>query len=98
MHVHILGVCGTFHEIIPGTGPGYMDTLGGLVFFLLIGKWMQSRTFAMLSFERDYTSFFPVAVTVLHAGIRKSVPVARLQKGDRIFIGIMSWFLWMPYW
>jgi Cu+-exporting ATPase len=42
---------------------GYMDTLGGLLFFLLIGKFYQQKTYDTLSFDRDYKSYFPVAVT-----------------------------------
>src|SRR5690606_28266669 len=52
-------------EIIAQNGPGFSDTLCGLVFFILIGKWIQNRTFYHLSFERDYRSYFPVAVTLI---------------------------------
>ena len=31
-------------EILTHTGAGYLDSLAGLVFFLLIGKWFQQRT------------------------------------------------------
>lgn len=48
-------------EILAGTGSGYLDSLAGLVFFLLIGRWFQSYTFARLNFERDYKDYFPVA-------------------------------------
>ena len=33
------------YEIISGTGIGYLDSLGGLLFFLLIGKWLQAKTY-----------------------------------------------------
>lgn len=48
-------------EILAGTGAGYLDSLAGLVFFLLIGRWFQSYTFARLNFDRDYKDYFPVA-------------------------------------
>ena len=73
-------------EIVMQTGAGFVDTLCGLVFFLLVGKWMQSHTYHHLSFERDYRSYFPVAVTVMEDGIDKPIPLSELKKGDRILI------------
>lgn len=73
-------------EIITETGAGFVDTLCGLVFFLLIGKWMQDHTYHHLSFERDYRSYFPVAVTVVEEGMDKTKPLNELKKGDRILI------------
>lgn len=73
-------------EIITETGSGFIDTLCSLVFFLLIGKWMQQRTYHYLSFERDYRSYFPVAVTVIREGKEKAVPLDQLKTGHRILI------------
>jgi Cu+-exporting ATPase len=73
-------------EIATHTGAGFVDTLCGLVFFLLIGKWMQEHTYHHLSFERDYRSYFPVAVTLLLDSQEKPIPLAELKKGDRILI------------
>ncbi|MBX7206324.1 MAG: heavy metal translocating P-type ATPase metal-binding domain-containing protein [Bacteroidia bacterium] len=74
------------YEVISHTGIGYFDTHAGLVFFLLIGKWFQQKTFDTLSFERDYKSYFPVAVTAVKEGKEESVPVTNLNIGDRIVI------------
>ncbi len=52
-------------EIIMDWGTGFFDSLTGLVFFLLVGKFFQQKTYAFLSFERDYKSYFPLAVTKL---------------------------------
>ncbi|MBL4560497.1 MAG: heavy metal translocating P-type ATPase metal-binding domain-containing protein [Labilibaculum sp.] len=73
-------------EIFTSTGSGYMDSLTGLIFFLLIGKWYQSRTYQALSFERDYRSYFPVAVSKMESGLEISTPIEKLQKGDIILI------------
>jgi Cu+-exporting ATPase len=35
----------------------------GLIFFMLLGKLFQQKTYSFLSFERDYKSYFPIAVT-----------------------------------
>ena len=73
-------------EVISQTGIGFFDTLAGLVFFLLLGKWVQQRTIDTLSFERDYTSYFPVAVSVIKGEMETTVPVTQLNIGDRILI------------
>lgn len=73
-------------EIFTTSGSGYMDSLTGLIFFLLIGKWYQNRTYQALSFERDYRSYFPVAVSKMEAGEEISTPIEKLKKGDIILI------------
>lgn len=73
-------------EIISKSGPGFSDTLCGLVFFILIGKWIQNRTFYHLSFERDYRSYFPVAVTLIKNKEERPKAISDLKIGDRILI------------
>ena len=73
-------------EVISQSGAGFVDTLCSLVFFLLIGKWMQQRTYHHLSFERDYRSYFPVAVTLIKDGQEKPIPLNHLHTGDRMLI------------
>lgn len=73
-------------EVFNGNGIGYMDSLAGLIFFLLIGKWYQGKTYQALSFERDYKSYFPVAVTQIIVGKETITPIKDLRKGDRILI------------
>jgi len=69
------------YEILSQTGPGYLDSMTGIVFFMLIGRVFQTRTFAHLSFERDYKSYFPVAVGVLNGELSEQLPVTKLKKG-----------------
>lgn len=73
-------------EILTHSGTGFMDTLCSLVFFILIGKWVQQRTYYHISFERDYRSYFPVAVTVLKDDTEKPTQIADLHVGDRILV------------
>jgi len=74
-------------DIVTERGPGYLDSFTGLVFFMLIGKYFQQRTFDSLSFDRDYTSYFPVSITVLKEdGEESSTAVRNLKVGDRIRI------------
>lgn len=73
-------------EIVSHRGIGYFDSLTGLVFFLLIGKWYQGISYQALSFERNYKSYFPVAVTKLGESGRETIPLERLRAGDRILV------------
>lgn len=73
-------------EIITNTGAGFIDSMTGLIFFLLIGKLFQSKTYDALNFERNYKSYFPIAVTVRKGENELSVPVTKLNIGDRIII------------
>lgn len=62
-----LGIAALFlqssYEVISGRGDGYFDSLCGLIFFLLCGRLFQQKTYDRLAFDRDYKSFFPLAVT-----------------------------------
>ncbi|MFS4456010.1 heavy metal translocating P-type ATPase [Maribacter sp. 2304DJ31-5] len=74
-------------EIIFNWGPGFFDSLTGLVFFLLLGKFFQQKTYSFLSFERDYKSYFPMAVTqIFNNGKEKAIPAHQIKKGDRLLI------------
>ena len=75
------------YEIASGLGTGYFDSLAGLLFFLLVGRWYQHRSFATLSFERDYRSYFPLAATrILEDGRTEVLPLAALLAGHRLRI------------
>jgi Cu+-exporting ATPase len=73
-------------EILTHTGAGYLDSLAGLVFFLLIGKWFQQRTYHHISFERDYKSYFPIAALLKTDQGTQSVSLDRLNPGDSIIV------------
>lgn len=74
------------YEVLANVGSGYFDSLAGLIFFLLIGKWFQNKTYDNLSFERDYKSYFPLAVLRDNVGKHESVPISSLAEGDQIVI------------
>lgn len=73
-------------EIISQSGMGYIDSLAGLIFFLLIGKWYQGKTYQALSFERDFNSYFPISVSCIVEGQSVTKPLKELQKGDCVVI------------
>ena len=74
------------YEILSHSDAGYMDSLAGLVFFLLIGKLFQNKTYDTLNFERNYKSYFPIAVTIFKNGKETTIPVEKLETGQRIII------------
>jgi Cu+-exporting ATPase len=74
------------YEVIADIGPGYFDSLTGLIFFLLLGKFFQQKTYNYLSFERDYRSYFPIAVTKIVKNKETNVPVQEIEEGDRLLI------------
>ncbi|MTE27442.1 heavy metal translocating P-type ATPase [Winogradskyella ouciana] len=74
-------------EIMLDLGSGFFDSLAGLVFFLLVGKFFQQKTYDFLSFERDYKSYFPIAITKIERdGSENSIQVYDIEKGDRLLI------------
>ena len=87
LSIGILALCfESSYEIFSGSGTGYMDSLAGLLFFMLIGRWYQSRTYQSLSFDRDYRSYFPIAVTRLLDGKEDFVQLKDLKTGEIILV------------
>ena len=76
----------TSYQVISDSGPGYSDSLSGFLFFLLLGKWYQSKTYEALSFDRDYKSYFPVAVTRIQQNKEESVLLENVTVGDILLI------------
>lgn len=76
----------SLYEVATEHSPGYFDSMAGLVFFMLIGKWFQKRTYESLSFDRDYKSFYPIGITKLVEGRSENILLSELKKGDRILL------------
>ena len=64
-----------------GRGPGYLDSLAGLVFFLLCGRVFQQKTYDRMAFDRDYKCFFPLSVTRKTAAGEESMAHFQLAGG-----------------
>ncbi len=76
----------SYYEILSGHGAGYLDSGTGIIFFLLIGRWFQNKTYDSFSFDRNYKSYFPLGVTVIEDGIEKNIPATQLKKTNRIIL------------
>lgn len=74
------------YEIISGSGTSYLDSMSGIVFFMLAGRYFQDRTYDSMSFERDYKSYFPIAVSVRNGDKEESIPVTQLKPGHNVII------------
>ena len=85
-----LGILALFgrsiYEVASQSGAGYFDSLTGLIFLLLIGKFFQEKTYSYINFERNYKSFFPLSVTINQDGKEKSIPLNKLMVGNRIIV------------
>lgn len=76
----------SLYEIISGTGGGYLDSMSGIVFFMLLGRTLQNRTYSTLSFNRDYKSYFPIAVTSLHEGAEHITKIQDIKEHDILLL------------
>ena len=77
----------SIYEVVTDYGAGYFDTLCGLLFFMLLGKVFQKRTYSALAYDRDYKSFYPIAVTkVDFNGKQENILLSDLKIGDRIMV------------
>ncbi len=76
----------SYYEIISGQGAGFLDSGSGIVFFMLIGRWFQDKTYDSISFDRDYRSYFPLGVTVKNENKELNIPVTKLKINDQIII------------
>lgn len=76
----------SLYDVISGTGPGWFDSLAGLLFFLLIGRWYQAYTYRALRFDRALEDFLPLAVLRRSGTSEEPVRVAALNVGDRIIV------------
>lgn len=76
----------SLYEMNSGIGNGYMDSMSGIVFFMLVGRYIQERSNHSIAFDRDYKSFFPIAVQLISGKEIKAVPIEKLSVGDKILI------------
>lgn len=74
------------YEILNQTGAGYLDSMSGIVFFMLVGRVLQERTQSSISFHRNYTSYFPISVTIITDTETSTKEVSALNAGDCILL------------
>lgn len=86
----VLAILVTFvrsvYEVVSGTGGGYFDSMTGIVFLMLVGRVLQEATYQRLHFERDYTSYFPIAVTKVSGDKEAILTLPQIQLNDTLLI------------
>ena len=70
--------------LILGVSGGYFDSLAGLVFFLLLGRFLQTRTYSAFSFERTVKDFLPLSIYSEDQGA--FVRLEHLQLGENVYL------------
>lgn len=73
-------------EVVSGNGGGYFDSMSGIVFFMLVGRVLQDKTYRQLSFDRDYTSYFPIAVSVVKGNKEAPTLLPEIKVNDTLLI------------
>lgn len=76
----------SIYEIFSHTGPGYFDSLSGIVFFMLLGRLLQDKTHKTITFNRDFSSYFPISSTLFKKGRESSIPLPRIKVNDELVI------------
>ncbi len=76
----------SLYEIFWLNSNGYFDSFSGIVFFMLIGRWVQNNTTRNINFNRDYQSFFPIVATVINGGRRIFKPIKAIAIHDLLEI------------
>ncbi len=76
----------SFIDILYLEGSGYIDSLAGLMFFLLLGKVFQQKTYHSISFDRNFKSYFPLSVIKKNQGAQEYISVKDIKIGDVLLI------------
>lgn len=86
--IGILALFGwSLYEIGSGKGVGYLDSLAGLIFFLLVGKWFQYKVYDQVSYTRSVNEFIPLVVRKLtHTKDVVWERIDKLDKGNTILV------------
>jgi Cu+-exporting ATPase len=74
------------YEVLSHSGGGYFDSLSGFIFFLLIGKYIQQRTYDSISFNNSYQHYFPLHAAILINDRLSYKPLKEVKEGDQLFI------------
>ncbi len=76
----------SIYEVYANISAGYFDSMSGIVFFMLVGRTLQNKTYRQLSFDREYTSYFPIAITVLKNELETQVTLPQIKVNDTLLI------------
>ena len=73
-------------DITSGKGEGFFDSFSGLVFFLLIGRLFQQKTFEQIAFDRTVRSFLPLSIRVQRGDATTLTPIDQVVVDDELLV------------
>ncbi len=76
----------SIYEIITASGAGYLDSLAGLLFFLLVGRYFQEVSYARISFDKNFKSYFPIVCSTLEGSSEQQITLDKLKPGHLVVI------------
>jgi P-type Cu+ transporter len=82
----ILTFIRSMYEVFFLQSSGYFDSMTGIVFFMLMGRVLQNKTYQQLNFTRDYTAYFPISVDVIIDGKEVPTPLHNIEVGQTIVV------------
>lgn len=74
-----------YEVFVLGQG-GYFDSMAGIVFWMLVGRVLQQKTYDHISFKRSYTDYFPISATKIVNGKEIPTTLPDLNEGDVLLI------------
>lgn len=75
------------YQLILKEANAYFDSLCGLIFFMLLGRWIQERTYKLIQHERNFVSFFPIAFTKIGKDKKhENIALKEIKFADEIII------------
>ena len=74
----------SLYELFVMNHSGYFDSMTGIVFLLLTGRYFQDLSYHSLTFDRDYRSYFPLSARLIVNGSAQTVNIAKLKENDTI--------------
>lgn len=80
----LITFCRSLYEVFVMKSGGYFDSMSGIVFFMLVGRWAQDKTQQAIAFDRDFKSFFPIAINVKKASGIVPTLIEDLEENDII--------------
>lgn len=74
------------YEIIVNDRMGYLDSMSGIVFFMLVGRFFQNKSYTYLSFQKSLSSYLPVSVCTIRNHKEKYIPIHDIHIGEEIIV------------
>jgi len=65
---------------------GFLDSMTGIIFFMLLGRFFQNRSWKYLSFKKTFASYLPVSLNIRKQQKEVNIPLTAASIGDEMII------------